>query len=153
MILNDVSGVVIARAVDYSTREKVKMDVPLLRVLALNAIMDSIDKVRKYADEVVLCIDAKNYWRKDVFPLYKANRAASQKKDPFDWDALHAAFNVVKEEFKANLPYKYVEVDRAEADDVISVLALTMAPHRDVVIVSNDNDFLQLQSINPKIKQ
>lgn len=108
----------------------------------------------KYADEVVICIDGRNYWRKTLFPQYKQNRKKQQKKDSFDWDAFHEAFNQLKQEFKDNLPYKVIEVETAEADDIMAVLSTAFGPSRDVVIVSSDKDLIQISSnICPKVKQ
>jgi 5'-3' exonuclease len=46
---------------------------------------------------------------------------------------------------KDNLPHKVIEVEGAEADDIIGVLTARKAPHEDVLILSSDKDFVQLQ--------
>lgn len=122
--------------------------------MALNKILNLKEKLQKYADEIVICIDGRDYWRKKNFPQYKQNRKKQQKKDSFDWDGFHQVFNQLKAEFKENLPYKVLEVYSAEADDLMAVLATVYGPHRDVVIVSSDKDLLQIQ-INTcaKVKQ
>lgn len=146
MILFDFSQIVISDAVDYHTQTKDQIDIKLLRHLALNKILNLKEKLQKYADEIVICVDGRDYWRKANFPQYKQNRKKQQKKDTFDWDGFHQAFNQLKAEFKENLPYKVVEVYTAEADDIMAVLATAYGPSRDVVIVSSDKDLLQIQS-------
>ena len=49
----------------------------------------------------------------------------------------------VTEEFKQVLPWKVVQVPRAEADDVIAVLAQTFGD-KPTLIVSSDKDYKQL---------
>lgn len=103
---------------------------------------------------MVICIDGRNYWRKAIFPQYKQNRKKAQQKDSFDWDSFHIAFNQLKDEFKEVLPYKVVEVETAEADDIMAVLSTLYGPHRDVVIVSSDKDLIQISAhICPRVKQ
>lgn len=141
----DFSGIVISSASDYHSSTKEQIDIGLLRHIALNSLLSVKDKLSKYADEVVLAIDSKHYWRKDVFSYYKQNRKLAQKKDTMDWDRFHVAFNQLKQEFQENLPYKYVEVYGAEADDVMAVIATVFGPHRKVVIASSDHDMAQVQ--------
>lgn len=145
MILIDFSQIVISDAVDYHTQTRDQIDIGLLRHLSLNKILNIREKLQKYSDEVVICIDGRDYWRKRLFPQYKQNRKKAQKKDSFDWKSFHEAFNQLKAEFKENLPYKVLEVETAEADDLMAVLARTFGPSRDVVIVSSDKDLLQIQ--------
>ena len=153
MILIDFSQIVIASAVQYHMMNKEQIDLPLLRHIALNSILNNKDKVKKIGGEVVLCMDGRHYWRKEHFPCYKQHRKAEQKKSTFDWDSFFTAFNDLKTEFRANLPYKCVEVDRAEADDVIAVLSEVFSPMEQVVIISSDKDLLQLSQRFPGVHQ
>lgn len=154
MILMDFSGIVISSATEYHNKTKEQIDIKLLRHISLNSLLAVKDKLSKYADETVLAIDGKNYWRKEVFPLYKQNRKLAQVKDTMDWDLFHESFNQLKAEFKDNLPYKYVEVEGAEADDIMAVLGELYGPHRKVVIASSDHDMAQVQkNICPQVVQ
>jgi hypothetical protein len=154
MILIDFSQIVISAAIEYHARTKELIDTPLLRHIALNNILSLKDKLRKYWDEVVLCLDGRGYWRKKIFPYYKQNRKKEHEKDKFDWKTFHEAFNTIKKEFAENLPYKVVEVEGAEADDIITVLCTIFGNQRDIVIVSSDKDFLQIQmNIATRVKQ
>ena len=58
--------------------------------------------------------------------------------------------NTIKEEVKANMPYKSVEVYGAEADDIIGTLCSESSD--EVMILSGDKDFIQLQKY-PNVKQ
>ena len=63
-----------------------------------------------------------------------------------DWDSIFGALNKIKAEFKENLPYKYLEVYGAEADDIIA-----SRPNKEsepIMIVSGDKDFIQLHNKN-----
>ena len=139
---------------DYTRRSKDIIDLSLLRHISLNNVITIKEKLLKYADEIVLCMDGRHYWRKDVFPYYKQNRKKSRENSDFDWNTFFEHFNQLKTEFRENLPYKVLEVEGAEADDIISTLCIEYAPYKQIVIVSSDKDFLQLQSnVSPKIQQ
>lgn len=154
MILFDFSQIVISSAMDYNRQSKDCIDLSLLRHISLNNVINIKEKLMKYADEIVLCMDGRNYWRRDIFPYYKQNRKKSREESTFDWNTFFVHFNQLKIEFKENLPYKVLEVEGAEADDIISTLCIEFAQHKPIVIVSSDKDFLQLQlNVSPKIQQ
>jgi 5'-3' exonuclease len=98
----------------------------------------------------VLCCDNRNYWRKEVFPFYKAGRKKSREKSDLDWHMIFDILGKIKEELKLNFPYKVIDVDGAEADDIIGTLAPRYVMHENVLILSSDGDFLQLQHYNDK---
>ena len=88
----------------------------------------------------------RHYWRRDFFPQYKASRRKSRESDGKDWNSIFGALNKIKAEFKENLPYKYLEVYGAEADDIIA-----SRPNKEsepIMIVSGDKDFIQLHNKN-----
>jgi 5'-3' exonuclease len=51
-----------------------------------------------------------------------------------------------KLELKENFPYKVIDVEGAEADDIIGTLVPRYSPHEKILILSSDGDFLQLQN-------
>ena len=102
--------------------------------------------------EIVICHDGGRYWRKDIFPQYKANRSKSQKESDVDWDRIHEVMNMIHEEVVANFPYKNIKLRKVEADDIIAVLCEKYHMDENIVIVSNDKDFQQLQRY-PNVKQ
>ena len=105
---------------------------------------------KKYGNEygqVVLCYDDKNYWRREVFPFYKKNRKQEREASKYDWDQVFSVLNTIRDELKGNFPYKVLQVQGAEADDIVASLCMenakTDAPEK-VLILSADKDFIQL---------
>ena len=94
--------------------------------------------------EVVLTYDSRYQWRRDIFPQYKQNRRKGRETDSKDWDKIFGLLNAIKSEFKEILPYKYVEVYGAEADDIIGTLCREYQDQK-TMIISGDKDFIQLQ--------
>lgn len=138
---------VFAATLDYHHKTGIQADMQLLRHLALNSIISDKIKKEKYIGRVgvVLAFDGSKYWRKEIFPNYKQNRKKGQQKSTFNFQQFYKDFNQLKQEFRENLPYYCVQVDRAEADDIIAVLSKKYAAHEPVCIVSADKDFLQIQ--------
>jgi 5'-3' exonuclease len=123
------------------------LDEGFLRHLILNSILGARKKFKDY--ETVLCIDARTYWRKEVFPYYKAQRKAAREASTFDWTTFFAQRNLILNEIKNVFPYKIIEIDSAEADDIIGVLAAEATIP--TVIYAEDNDFNQLAK-NPNVR-
>ena len=141
MILLDMNQLVISNMFQLDN----KIDIDLLRHLVLNTIRMYRTKFHKKHGEIVICHDSTNNWRKDVFPEYKKPRRERQKKSDVDWCSFYDIMSILKEEMKTNLPYKCIEIDRAEADDVIAVLCKQYGREEPTIIVSSDKDFKQLQ--------
>ena len=110
------------------------------------------NKFKDKYGELVIANDSKNCWRKDVFPFYKANRRKQQDASKFDWNVIFDALNVIRDEVKEVFPFKNITVERAEADDIIGVIAKYYHRNEPIVIISNDKDFQQLQRY-PNVKQ
>lgn len=143
-ILVDYSGVAIAAF--YSQRQET-VDEGMLRHLILNTIRGYNVKYRAKYGKMILACDGGS-WRKNVFAEYKAARKTNREASAIDWDAVWSIINLVREEIKANLPYKVVQVSGAEADDVIATLVEStqeFGNNEPVMIVSADKDFIQLQ--------
>lgn len=89
-------------------------------------------------------------WRMDLYPEYKGTRknTCSYKNKKYNIGNVfrhiyHSLYPRLEEQYK----FKILKVDNAEADDVIAVLANKIRDidkNRLVVIISNDNDYLQL---------
>jgi hypothetical protein len=69
-----------------------------------------------------------------------------------DWDLVFEILKEVKEALTEHFPYKVIEVEGAEADDVIGTLVPRLAAHEPVLIASSDGDFKQLHQYG-KVKQ
>jgi hypothetical protein len=92
----------------------------------------------------VIACDDRNYWRKQVFPYYKANRKKNRDASEINWAQVFDIFNKIKGEIKDNFPYRVIQVESAEADDIIATL-VTENNNETILILSADKDFVQLQ--------
>ena len=153
MILVDLSQVLLGGIMAQITGDKkVKIEEDLIRHMVLNTIRLNLKAFKAEYGEVVLCCDSRKYWRKEIFPFYKANRKKMREKSDLDWQLIYDIINKLKVELKENFPYKVIDIDGAEADDIIGVLTPRKAPHEKILILSSDGDFLQLQKY-PSVKQ
>ena len=130
-------------------RESIPIDENLLRHMILNVIRTYVKKFNEYGQVVIAC-DNKNYWRKQAFPYYKITRKKMRTDSGLDWNNIFTILNKIRDELKECAPYKVLDVDGAEGDDVIA--ALVQYYTEPTMILSSDKDFPQLQ-ILPWVKQ
>ena len=117
----------------------------LVRHMVLNSIRNFKSRFNDYG-EVILCCDDKNYWRKQIFPYYKANRKKSRESSPLDWKMIFNTLHTIKEELRDNFPYVVLQTESAEADDIIATMVERYGNNGErIMIVSGDKDFSQLQ--------
>ncbi len=150
MILVDFSGLAIATIVVNKVDDE-----DLLRHMILNSLRMYRNSYKDKFGELVLCCDGKNNWRRGYYPQYKANRKKKREQDTFDWAKAFEILTNVREEIQENFPYKVVQVDECEADDIIGTLCENtqeFGQYEDVMIISADKDFLQLQRF-PNVRQ
>ena len=121
-----------------------ELEEDMIRHMILNSIRMYRTMFKEEYGEVVLTYDSRHYWRREIFPQYKQNRKKSRENDSKDWNKIFGLLNDIKSEFKEILPYKYVEVYGAEADDIIGTLCKEYQDQK-TMIVSGDKDFIQLQ--------
>lgn len=151
MIIVDYSQTIISNLMaELNGRKDVDVEINLLRHMVVNTIRSYHVNFKDQYGELVIACDHKRYWRKDYFPYYKANRKKAREESGYNWNAIFEAINTVKAELKQFFPYRLVEVNGAEADDIIA----TLCKHIDqpIMIVSGDHDFVQLHK-NPSVKQ
>ena len=154
MILVDLNQVLLSGLMAQISNQKgVKLDESLVRHMILNILRMHIRNFRKDYGDVVLCCDNRKYWRKEFFPFYKAGRKKTREKSDLDWHLIFDMLAKFKLELKENFPYKVVDVEGAEADDIIGTLVPIYAPHEKILILSSDGDFLQLQTYGNNVKQ
>ena len=143
--------------VQITGRNRVELNEDLVRHMVLNSLRAHNKKFRKEYGDMVIACDSKNVWRREIFPNYKAGRKANRAKSEHDWDAIFSMLATIKNEIKTFLPYKVIELETAEADDIIATLVrrskrIIQPEHkRNVLILSGDKDFIQLHG--PNIKQ
>ena len=158
MIIVDLNQIMISNLmVQINGRNAVELSEDLVRHMVLNSLRGINKKFRKDYGELVIASDGKHSWRKQIFPNYKANRKKNREKSGHDWETIFDVINRIKSELKEFMPYKLLEVETAEADDVIAVLIRKMekivGPNhaKKILIVSGDKDFIQLH--NEWVKQ
>jgi len=151
MILVDMNQISLASIMMHLHMQKEKnIDEKMVRHMILNSLRMYRSKFLSEFGELVLCYDSRHYWRRDYFPEYKHSRRKGREKDSKNWDEIFSCLNKIKEEIKNNMPYKFLEVYGAEADDIIATLCSESSD--EVMILSGDKDFIQLQ-IYPNVKQ
>lgn len=123
----------------------------MIRHMVLNSLRSYRSKFFTKYGELVICCDDKDYWRKKIFPQYKASRKKDRDSSPLDWNVIFGVLNAVRDEIRENMPYKVIRVPHAEADDVIATLCHQFGKYQSeehgvpILIVSGDKDFVQLQ--------
>jgi 5'-3' exonuclease len=154
MILIDYSQVAISNIAVQLAMSKGKnvLSIPMVRHMILNSIRGYVHRFKsEYGNEVVICVDGPDPWRRDIFEQYKAKRREGRESSSTDWESVFGLIHTIKEEIRDNFPYKVVQLDKVEADDIIAVIC---KKHHDkkVLIISGDKDFQQLQKY-PNIDQ
>jgi 5'-3' exonuclease len=155
MIVVDYSQTAISNLMaEIGGRTDIEIQVPLLRHMIVNSIRGYNQKFGKEYGQIVIACDNMRYWRKEQFPLYKAGRRKAREDSGFDWKVIFEALNMIRNELDAYFPYKVMDVDGAEADDIIATLAkwsqsnetknVLFEEPSPFLIISGDHDFIQL---------
>ena len=151
MILIDFTQTVIAGLMAQLKSNDGEINESMLRHMILNSLRNYQKRYGPQYGQIVLCTDASDPWRREFFPLYKANRKKSREADDKDWKLIFDTLHEVKMEIKENFPYKYLEIFGAEADDIIGFLCEENRDEK-ILIISGDKDFIQLQKY-PNVTQ
>ncbi len=158
MIIVDLNQIMISNLmVQINGRQAVELSEDLVRHMVLNSLRGHNKKFRKEYGEMVIACDSKNVWRREVFPNYKAGRKANREKSDHDWNAIFSMLGNIRNEIRDFLPYKVIELETAEADDIIATLVRRtlnrIQPNhlKKILILSGDKDFIQLH--NEWVKQ
>jgi hypothetical protein len=158
MILVDYSQVALSAILTFQrelkgTESEVKN---LIRHVTLSTLKSYKKKYGKEYGELVVCCDGRKYWRREVFQYYKAGRKKARDASDLDWTLIFDTLSEMRDDISKHFPWKVIHIDRAEADDVIAVMAkwtqsngfvqqgLVEDPQK-VLILSSDGDFIQLQ--------
>jgi hypothetical protein len=154
MILVDLNQVLLAGLMaQISNQKNAKLEEDLIRHMVLNIIRTHVKNFKAEYGEVVLCCDNRKYWRKEFFPFYKAGRKKTREKSDLDWHLIFDILAKLKQELRETFPYKVIDVEGAEADDIIGTLVPIYARDQKILILSSDGDFLQLQQYGSNVKQ
>lgn len=161
MMVVDFNQVAIATfmgEVGHRGGSNIDVDLPLLRHMILNTIRSYKNKFsQEFGEELIIACDNRRYWRRDVFPQYKAGRKKTRSDSDLDWSAIFDALHTIRAELDEFFPYPVIDVEGAEADDVIGVLAeysqtageanglFDEGSQIPFLVLSGDHDFNQLQ--------
>jgi hypothetical protein len=127
----------------------------LVRHATISTILSYKKKYGSKYGQVIIACDGRQYWRREVFPYYKAGRKKSRDNSDLNWKLIFDCLSEMRSDIKDVFPYPVIHIDRAEADDVIAVLTewaqnnelieqgLETEP-QPILIVSSDKDFKQL---------
>ena len=153
LIITDFSGTILSNLFVHlgHSNGKNELDENTLRHMVLNTLRSYEKKYGSDYGEMVIAMDSRaGYWRKQVFPYYKASRKTSLEASPLDWENIFVSLNKIREELKTYFSWRIIDVEGAEADDVIGVLTrrfgtdLVMGFGQKILILSSDKDFIQL---------
>ena len=150
MILVDLNQVMIANMMmQIGNHKNAEIDENMLRHMILNTLRANRMKFKNEFGELVICADDKNYWRRDLFPYYKASRKKDREQSELDWNAIFTSLNKIREELKEFFPYRVLQIDTAEADDIIGTIVHQEGVElntgaEQILILSGDKDYIQL---------
>lgn len=151
MVIIDFNQICISNLyAQIGNHTNIDIEPDLLRHMVLNMIRGLRSKFKDQYGEIIIACDDRNYWRKDLFPYYKANRKKAREASDMDWNLVFDSFNTIRSELRQFFPYRVIQVDRAEADDIIATLVyeygreLTSTSDEKILILSGDKDFIQL---------
>ena len=139
---------------ELAGRKSIEVNIDLVRHMIVNALRSYKKKFGAEYGEMVIACDNRQYWRKQYYPYYKASRKKAREDSGFDWNSIFEALNQIRNEIDEFFPYPVINVDGAEADDVIASLAAysqtsnndaLFASSEPFLVLSGDHDFQQLQ--------
>lgn len=150
MIILDLSQVMLSNLMmQIGNHTNAKIEENMIRHMVLNSIRSYRNRFCSEYGEMIIACDNKNYWRKKIFPYYKANRKKNIEKSELDWVSIFECMNKLRAELKEFFPYRVIDIESAEADDIIATLvkmtaAASIGEDAKVLILSGDKDFIQL---------
>ena len=145
MIIIDFNQVMISNLMmQLGNHTNIPVDEGLFRHMVLNSLRSYKQQFgNKFGDMVIAC-DDRNYWRKQSFPYYKANRKKTRDASEINWTHVFEVFNKIKSELREFFPYRVIQIESAEADDIIATLVQNSDSHEEILILSGDKDYIQL---------
>uniref|UniRef100_A0A6C0KSJ8 5'-3' exonuclease alpha-helical arch N-terminal domain-containing protein n=1 Tax=viral metagenome TaxID=1070528 RepID=A0A6C0KSJ8_9ZZZZ len=98
---------------------------------------------------IIFCADCAraDIWRMEIFPDYKGSRKIAST---FNGNIFHTFYKYIEDE-----KYTIISGKHLEADDVVYLIVHTIKEltpkHKQIIIITNDNDYLQIKSTNVEI--
>jgi hypothetical protein len=102
-------------------------------------------------DKVIIAQDFGS-WRKEIDPLYKAQRKAAREaqEDKDFWDEMFKEFNEYFPKLEVSLPWHFIKIYKIESDDIASC-AVRFIDAEEKILVSTDEDWQMLCTL-PNVK-
>ena len=86
MIIVDLNQTMLSNLMmQLGNHTNAQLEEGMVRHMVLNALRAYKTKFTDEFGEIVIACDNRNYWRKQVFPYYKANRKKSQEASELNW--------------------------------------------------------------------
>ena len=147
MILVDLNQVLISNLMAQTRGQPdiTNANEDMIRHMVINSLRGFNVKFKSKYGKMILCSDAGDPWRRDIFPHYKYSRKKGREESTFDWDNIFNIITNIKNEIKENFPYVVMYNEKCEADDIIATLVKYYYQDEPIMIVSGDKDFIQLQ--------
>lgn len=152
MIIVDLNQIAFS-AISIETSRNKDIDEDFVRHLILNCLRSYKNKFGAKFGELVIACDSFKYWRREVFPYYKIGRKKAREESGLNWEFIFSCMDNIKQELETYFPYKFLKVEGAEADDIISVLVQEADYNEPILIISSDKDFIQLHNVKPFVEQ
>jgi len=115
--------------------------------LFLNSLFSEIRRVNP--DKLIMALEGKENWRKDIYQLYKANRHHDNVE--INWeDFKNKMLQFMETLSKLFTNIYFLTISKIEADDIIAVLTKELCKKNKIEIISSDSDLYQLQNKNVK---
>lgn len=141
-----------AKEIDPSNPDPSKS---IIRHAILSSILHHKKTFSSEYGELVIACDGRNYWRKDIFPYYKASRKSTRDASDIDWKFVFEVLSEIREDLRDIFPYKILHLEGCEADDIIAVICkwtqenylddnVLYPEPKKTSILSSDKDFKQL---------
>jgi len=145
IIIIDFSGISVANICVQHSHDELSEE--LLRHMILNTLSFYNRKFKQTHGHTFIACDHGS-WRRAVYEHYKASRKTNREASPIDWVKVYGWLDQIKDELQQFSPFTVLDVPNTEADDIIATLVIATQEFgqcEDVMIVSADKDFLQLQ--------
>jgi hypothetical protein len=155
MIIVDLNQVMLSNLMmQLGNHTNAQLEENMVRHMVLNALRSYKQKFGDQYGEMIIACDNRNYWRKQVFPYYKANRKKNIENSELNWHSIFECMGKIRSELKEFFPYRVIDIESAEADDIIATLVKEYSEFnpKDILILSGDKDFIQLH-VHDNVKQ
>lgn len=151
MIIVDLNQVMLSNLLmQLGNHTNAQVEENMVRHMILNSLRSYKVKFSDEYGEMIIACDNTNYWRKQRFPYYKANRKKNIEASELNWKSIFECMNKIRAELKEYFPYRVLDVESAEADDIIATLVSKFGSELNtgekILILSGDKDFIQLHT-------